>query len=219
MNNHSSFAPCKCERPYEDRGRPQTMQTYSPAQYSHPHSIAVSHFIRQNPWTRLADPIAFVKATRKLIAPYAHTREQMLAYNADPMLYKKLCRVATRTFLAIPTGAYVIVPAGGEGLLVRVISETKPSHSPEHYVAHRRTCHVEFTEGCDICDNSVEEIIDASGVIPALNRGATVEPFWTLERDVEILGALDIAGRDWRHFASPASIGAIASYWAPTNKM
>lgn len=195
------------------------MQSYSPAQYSHPHSIAVSHFVRQNPWKRLADPIAFVKATRKLIAPYAHMREQMVAYNADPELYKKLCSSATRTFLGIPTGSYVIVPAGGEGLLVRVVSETKPSCAPDHYVAHRRTCHVEFTEGCDTCDDSVEEIIDATGVIPALNRGATVEPFWTLERDVEILGSLNIAGGDWWHFTSPASIGAIASYWAPTNKM
>jgi hypothetical protein len=184
------------------------MQSYSPAQYSHPQSVAVSHFIRQNPWARPADPIAFVKATRKLIAPYAYRHEQMVEYIADPEFYTEICCSATRTFLTIPTGAYVIVPAEGSGLLVRVISETKPSCAPVHYVAHSRTC-----------DNSVKEIVDATGVIPALNRGATVEPFWALERDVEILGILDIAGGDWRHFASPASIGAIASYWAPKNKM
>jgi hypothetical protein len=190
------------------------MQIYSPAQYSHPQSIAVSYFVRQNPWKRLADPVAFVKTIRKLIAPYAHSREQMIAYNAGPELFTQLCNSATRAFLSIPTGAYVILP-GDDGLLLRVISGPQTECVPEYYVAHRRTCDVEFTEGCSTCDNAVEQIVDAAGVIPALKRGWSVEPFWAITRNVEILGSLDISNGDWRHVASPASIGTIASYWAP----
>jgi hypothetical protein len=190
------------------------MQLYTHTQYSQPQSIPISHFVRQNPWKRLTDPTAFVKATRKLTAPYAHSSAHVAAYEADPKLFSQLCGTATRTFLYIPIGAHVILP-GNDGLLLRITSAPRAERVAGFYVAHRRICHAEYNEGCATCDAAVEKIIDSADLVSALERGSSVEPYWAITRDVEILGSLDIGSGDWRHFASPASVGPIASYWTP----
>lgn len=194
------------------------MQIYRPAQYSHPESIAVSHFLRQNPWSALADPISFVKQTHCVVAPHAHSQEQAAAYETDPTLFQQLCSSQTRAFLAIPTGAYIILP-GQNGLLLRITSQPYAKRVENYYVAHSRKCHATYMEGCASCASSVARVIAADDVIAALKEGLSVEPWNSIVRDVEILGTLDIDGKDWRTLASPASIGAIASYWAPSHKM
>lgn len=194
------------------------MQIYSPAQYSHPESIAVSYFLRQNPWSALADPVSFVKQTHCVVAPHAHSQEQAAAYEADPTLFQQLCSPPARAFLSIPTGVYVILPGQG-GLLLRIKSQPYAKRVENYYVAHFRTCHATYMEGCSSCASSVARVISAEDVITALNEGLSVEPWNSIVRDVEILGTLDSNGKDWRTLATPASIGAVASFWAPSHKI
>ena len=69
---------------------------------------------------------------------------------------------------------------------------------------------------CSECHDSVQENFnpsDAQKISSHLMNGHLIEPFWSLYRDVEIIGEADYNGIDGRSMAGPDSAGKWTRYW------
>ena len=217
----SVYFSCKIEAaPLGGTGISAKMPTYIPSDT--PTAMKSSGYVRQNPWEKLADKFDSVKNSNKLHMPWGHTIDHVELFSRDPLApfdsslqggsYRKV-------FYDFALDSVVLIPNGKSGLLVRIKSPVKAGKIETLCVAcSDRTCgHRNKISSCDLCRQSVQEVFNPSDkeqIIGHLSKGHIIEPFYTLYRDVEIVGDADYNGVDWKTLASINAVGSRTKFWA-----
>ena len=193
------------------------MPTYRPSDAVTP--IQTNAFIRQNCNSKNSDPLGTVRRGNTIHIPWAHTKPDIDQYEQDPVnflsgrKYAKIC-------VDLPIGSVILIPDGNRGLIVRLTSGVKTGimSSLCTAVTHRTCGHILVRGGrtCDECDRSVQENfnpLDVQKISAHLNKGHLIQPFWSLYRDIEIIGDADYNGIDGRSLAGQDSAGKWSRYW------
>jgi hypothetical protein len=127
-------------------------------------------------------------------------------------------------FFSLRIGEHILVPNGNCGLLVRIVSDVKADILPDIALArnptpcghslvrhsHDTTSHPKC-EQCSIA--SVFATSDSAKLNQHLRKGHTIEPFYALYRDIEIVGDADYNGVNGTTLAAPNSAGRMETYW------
>lgn len=187
-------------------------------------AVCATYWIRQKPWKCALGMTDYIVKTGRLHAPWAHSKAETDAYAADPAAFLASAAGPARTFCTLPTGTVVILPAkrGRKGLLMRLVDEpaaAAPGICAGLAVERAALCHPHVVSGCATCRAGIAAVFDCT--VPegrtrldaALATGRTLEPFWSIERRVEVLGYVDAGRTDWRHIAAVPSVGHRASWW------
>lgn len=177
-------------------------------------------YIRQNCYKKNDEPLDSVLRGNTIHVPWAHTKEDIIEYEQDPEAFLSRKKYA-KTCVDLPTGSIVLIPNGKKGLIVRLTSGVKTGvmNSLCTAVSHRDCGHPLVRGGhrCHECNESIQEVFNPSDVqkISAhLKNGHVIEPFWSLYRDVEVIGDADYSGIDGRSVAGPDSAGNWRRYWS-----
>jgi hypothetical protein len=193
------------------------MPTYVPSDTET--DIKTNAYIRQNCNSKNADPLNTVRRGNTIHVPWAHTKQDITEYQEDPEAFLKRTKYA-KTCVELPIGSVILIPDRKKGLIVRLTSGVKTGimSSLCTAVTHRICGHTLVIGGrrCHECDASVQENFNPSDVqkISAhLKLGHLIQPFWSLYRDVEIIGDADYNGIDGRSLAGPDSAGKWSRYW------
>ena len=185
--------------------------------------ITASHFVRQNPWKSKMNSTATVIRAKTIHAPHGHAYDDYAAFQNDPVGYRSTCGSDPRHFIDIPTGSCVFVPSADRhrwpGLLVRITGEPYTDVCAHMFAVHgRRACeHQVHVRNCVACHATGIVAMDESRMEEAVRMVLSgtyfIEPFWAIQRSVEVLGVVDTEGHDMRTLATPASIAALSSSW------
>jgi hypothetical protein len=187
-----------------------------------PTDIQTTAYIRQNCNKKNDDVIGPVRISKKLHVPYAHTKQDIIDYSNNHNDYvntnpgRRYIKIASE----LPNGSIILIPDGKKGLIVRMTSIVKSGIIESLCVASSpRTCGhpvIRDRHHCVTCADSIEEIFNPSDlqkISAHLKSGHLIEPFWSLYRDVEVIGEADYNGIDGRSFAGPDSAGKWSRYW------
>ena len=195
------------------------MVTYIPSDL--PTETKSIGYVRQNTWEKMFDRFDSVKTSKKLHMPWGHTIDHVERFTTNPLAafdsalqggnYRKI-------FYDFPLNSTVLVPNGKTGLLVRIKSAVKAGNIATLCIAYsRRACgHHNVISTCDPCRESVKEVFNPSNlgkISEHITMGHNIESFYSLYRDVEIIGDADYNGVDWMSLAGVNSIGSRTKYW------
>jgi hypothetical protein len=178
-------------------------------------------YIRQNCNKKNDDPLGSVQRTNAIHVPWAHTEQDTIEYQQDPQAFLEKTKYA-RICVELPIGSLILIPSGKKGLIVRLTSDVKSGIMNSYCTAVTpRTCGHKYVCGkhrCAQCGDSVQEVFDPSDaqkLSEHLKKGHLIEPFYSLYRDIEIVGEADYNGVDGRSMAGLDSAGKWQRYWAP----
>ncbi|NBP66941.1 MAG: hypothetical protein EBU66_20135 [Bacteroidetes bacterium] len=178
-----------------------------------------SAYIRQNCNKKNKDPLDTVLRGKTIHVPWGHVKQDIIDYEQDPDGFRTRTKYAN-TCIEIPIGSLVLIPDGKKGLIVRLTSDVKSGVMSSLCTAVTpRNCGHLFVRGrnrCIECHNSIQENFNPSDlqkISAHLNNGSNIEPFWSLYRDVEIIGEAYYNGIDGRSLAGPDSAGKWSRYW------
>jgi hypothetical protein len=195
------------------------MPTYVPSDT--PTETHTDGYVRQNCNKKNEDPLGTVRRSDVLHVPWGHTKADIEEYQRDPVAffsshggrYAKAC-------VDFPEGSLVLVPNGKKGLIVKFKSGVKLGVISSLCIAvYPRACgHVNVCGGrrCSICDESIQEVfspLDTQKLCAYLKAGLILEPFWSIYREIEIVGEADYNGVDGRSMAGQDSVGTWPRYW------
>ena len=177
-------------------------------------------YIRQNCNKKNKDPLDTVLRGNTIHVPWAHTKQDIIEYEEDSEEFLSRTKYA-KTCIELPNGSVILIPDGKKGLIVRLISGVKTGimSSLCTAVTTRNCGHLLVRGGhrCNDCDTSIQENFNPSDVQKIsshLMSGHLIQPFWSLYRDVEIIGEADYNGIDGRSLAGPDSAGKWSRYWS-----
>ncbi len=180
-------------------------------------------YVRQNSHTKMKDILGSVQKSNKIHIPYAHTKGDIELFTEEHDIRDE--RYAKKV-VELPIGSVVLVPDGKKGLLVRITSETKTGVLDHLCVASSvKTCEHQgkpIRSGCTDCSNAVRSVFctdDTATLQKCLREGCTIEPFWSLYRDCEVLGVGEYPDTDGRSVAGPDSFGNWHHKWILRNRV
>jgi hypothetical protein len=206
------------------------MPTYFPT--DSPSDITCLAYCRQNCFKNNQDKdrdvLEIVKTSNKLHCPWAHTKQSVDDYLASPEGFRENNSGYSHSsfidlFLSLNVGDLVLVPNGNNELIVRIDSATKagimpgialarePTNCGHPYLRHQ---HATKTHSrCDVC--SVVGVFPSnSGKLQQyLMSGKNIEPFYSVYRDVTIVGEADYNGINGATMAAPNSAGRKVTHW------
>ena len=201
------------------------MRRYVPSDT--PTDIKTSAYIRQNCFKKNRDLFSPVRKSKTIHCPWAHTKNDLDEYTENPNKFltkKSKGSSYVQVFASLQIGSPVLIPNGNNGLIVQITSDIKKDIMPSLLIAVKaRTCGHTFVSGkhrCDECDESIQEVFDSSDAqkLSTYQRnGCLIEPFWSLYRDIEVIGEADYNGVDGRSMAGQNSAGKRAHYWKLQN--
>jgi hypothetical protein len=174
-------------------------------------------YIRQNPWGKVDNVFDSLLQSKRLHAPWAHTKAAVDQMALDGNLIGHGTGTQyINVFKNLAIGSLVLVPNGAYGRIVRVKSAIKSGIIETLCIAcHPRTCDHNHITACDVCRNSIVEVFDPSNakkLVAHLKAGNLIEPFYSAYRDIEYVANADF-GVDARSIAGPNSAGAWVRYW------
>ncbi len=168
-------------------------------------------YVRQNSHTKMKDILGSVQKSNKIHIPYAHTKGDVELFTEEHDIRNTLF---AKKVVKLPIGSVVLVPGRKKGLLVRITSETKTGVLDHLCVASSvKTCEHQgkpIRSGCTDCSNAVRSVFctdDTATLQKCLREGCTIEPFWSLYRDCEVLGVGEYPDTDGHSVASMNSFG------------
>ena len=194
----------------------RAMPTYIPSDT--PTETKTVGYMRQNCNRKNKDPCGSVLRGKTAHIPWVHTKHDIEEYEQDPTFLQrtKYANIGAE----FPVGSLVLIPDGKGGLIVRLTSEVKSGVMDSLCSAvSPRSCGHPLVRGkhrCVDCGQSVQEVFDPSDsqkVTAHLMKGNLIEPFWSLYRDVEIVGEADYNGVDGRSMAGIDSAGKWTHFW------
>jgi len=195
---------------------PSGMSTYIPSDT--PTETKTVGYMRQNCNRKNKDPCGSVLRGKTAHIPWVHTKYDIEEYEQDPTFLQrtKYANIGAE----FPVGSLVLIPDGKGGLIVRLTSDVKSGVMGSLCSAvSPRSCGHPLVRGkhrCVDCGQSVQEVFDPSDsqkVTAHLMKGNLIEPFWSLYRDVEIVGEADYNGVDGRSMAGIDSAGKWTHFW------
>jgi len=176
-------------------------------------------YVRQNCNKKNKDPLDTVLRANTIHIPWGHVKQDIIDYEQDPQAFCS-SNIYANTCISLPIGSIVLIPDGKKGLIVRLTSDVKSGVMRSLCTAVTpRNCGHPVVRGrhrCIECHNSVQENFNPSDlqkISAHLNNGCNIEPFWSLYRDVEIIGDADYNGVDGRSMAGLDSVGKWSRYW------
>jgi hypothetical protein len=194
------------------------MPTYTPSDIQT--DMQTVAYIRQNCNKKNKDPLDTVQRGNTIHVPWAHVKQDIIDYEQDPEGFLSRTKYA-RTCVELPIGSVILIPDGKRGLIVRLTSGVKAGIMSSLCTAVTpRNCGHSLVRGghrCSECHDSVQENFNPSDlqkISAHLKSGNLIEPFWSLYRDVEIIGEADYNGIDGRSLAGPDSAGKWSRYWS-----
>ena len=170
-------------------------------------------YIRQNCWRKIDDIFESVSKSKRLHIPWAHTKADVDFGGASREKGARYANIAKN----LEIGSLALIPDGKKGLIVRITSEVRSGAFDSLCIAcEPRACgHVNVGD-CEACRSSIVEVFNPSNaqkVLAHLRAARIIEPFWSLYRDIEIVGEADFNGVDGRSIAGPDSAGNWPRYW------
>jgi len=184
-------------------------------------------YIRQNSWRKNTDIIKILRVTKKMHTPWAHTKAAVDRFLENPTGFLESMdrgKGMVKIVMELPIGSPVLVPNGNRGLLTRITSEMKTGVIEGMCIAcsprvcgHSNMC---GANGCAVCDESIREVFHTSDIQKIdrhLKDGNILEPFWSLYRDIEIIGDVDYNGVSGNSIAGMNSAGKWTRYWIEQN--
>ena len=196
----------------------QKMPTYTPSDIQT--DMQTVAYIRQNCNKKNKDPLDTVQRGNTIHVPWAHVKQDIIDYEQDPEGFLSRTKYA-RTCVELPIGSVILIPDGKRGLIVRLTSGVKAGIMSSLCTAVTpRNCGHSLVRGghrCSECHDSVQENFNPSDlqkISAHLKSGHLIEPFWSLYRDIEIIGEADYNGIDGRSLAGPDSAGKWSRYWS-----
>jgi hypothetical protein len=195
---------------------PLRMPTYVPSDT--PTETKTVGYMRQNCNRKNNDPCGSVLRGKTAHIPWVHTKHDIEEYEQDPTFLQrtKYANIGAE----FPVGSLVLIPDGKRGLIVRLSSEVKSGVMGSLCSAvSPRSCGHPLVRGkhrCVDCGQSVQEVFDPSDsqkLAAHLMKGHLIEPFWSLYRDVEIVGEANYDGVDGRSMAGIDSAGKWTHFW------
>lgn len=194
------------------------MRKYTPSDVQT--DTQTSAYIRQNCNKKNKDPLDTVLRGNSIHVPHAHVKQDTIDYEQDPEGFLSRTKYA-KTCVELPIGSLILIPDGKRGLIVRLTSGVKSGVMSSLCTAVTpRNCGHSVVRGghrCSECHDSVQENFNPSDlqkISAHLKSGHLIEPFWSLYRDVEIIGEADYNGIDGRSMAGPDSAGKWSRYWS-----
>lgn len=160
------------------------MNRYIPSET--PADIQSVAYVRQNPWKKCPNR-AFLLPNNKLHIPWAHDYEKVQHYRVTGELTERWAKFVAE----LPIDSIVYVPNENWGNLVRIKSETKTGVLRNMYIVRNsKTCQHTYIDGtCETCRASIVEVTNGSP-LPYIEKGHIIEPFWSVYRDIEIVGSV-----------------------------
>jgi hypothetical protein len=141
-------------------------------------------YIRQNPWGKVDNVFDSLLQSKRLHAPWAHTKAAVDQMALDGNLIGHGTGTQyINVFKNLAIGSLVLVPNGAYGRIVRVKSAIKSGIIETLCIAcHPRTCDHNHITACDVCRNSIVEVFDPSNVgtvsVSRSNSPCQVTHFW-----------------------------------------
>jgi hypothetical protein len=199
-----------------------TLPWYDPVATYEESDLTSTLYVRQNPWKKSENVFEGVWHTRSLHVPHAHSRSACVAYLDNPEQFREKASRYARLVMDAPEWSISLVPNGGAGLLVRIRGGVNYGHLSNLAIATQmgiRTCGHQFVEcggSCEACEHSILEVLNITNTRALqsyLSQGHHIEPFYTLYRNVQILGRAAYHDQDGRRFAGMASAGIQKLFW------
>jgi len=179
-------------------------------------NIESSVYVRQNAWKKIEDILETIEQSKKIHLPHAHTKGDIELYNES----KKINHMFAKNIANLPIGTIVLIPNKKNGLLVRLTSEVKSGILDNLCITVKsKVCGHEYTRStndCKNCSDAIESIfnpLEVNRIQSFLKKGNSIEPFFTLYRDCDIIGKADYNGIDGRSLAGMDSVGNWSRYW------
>jgi hypothetical protein len=187
---------------------------------SSPTLIKTSISIRQNPWQKGSDILDIVRKSNKIYIPNLHTKDAIAEYNENPQQQSTtpLTQVS-KNVIDLPIDSLAIIPNHNKGLLVKITSPVKSGIIETACIARslRKCGHVHVSNNCNSCKDSIRDVFDSSNVnkfTAHLKSENIIEPFYTLYRDVTIIGDVDLNGLHPLMIVSTAPVSLKNQYWS-----
>ena len=170
-------------------------------------TLSTDYYIRQNACRTDTYTTEMVLKSQKLHVPHAHTMGDVLSFSCEPTSYLQSAHPQVRRTVLIPTDTLVLYAGHKEALIVRLTSPTKGGYCDPIYVAREPITGATISFLC---------MDDMHAVTQALAKGYQLEPFYTLYREIEIVGRVRSA-EDWRTVAQTASCGHCRNWMRPVS--
>lgn len=142
-----------------------------------------------------------VIAAAAIHIPFAHAKAYVDMYAKSPTAF--IPPEKSRLVMNLPIGTYIVIAGKQQGLIARIISEVNAGVMEPVYVATNQEHQV------------VDYILkyDHARIVSALRNNITLTPFYTLYRNVQVLGTITDVD-DWRTIAQMGSSGRrILHFW------
>ncbi len=158
------------------------MNRYAPSET--PTDIQSVAYIRQNPWKKCPNGVLLLR-NNKLHLPWAHDYNAVRRFQENGEVVERWSKVVAE----LPVNCVAYIPGEYWGCLVRIKSEVKAGLVPNVYVVRdAKTCQHPYIIGaCDVCKGSILEVTNGDP-LPHLEKGHILEPFWSLYREIEVMG-------------------------------
>jgi len=190
---------------------PATLPTYVPS--SEPTAVKSIAWVRQNPYGKIDDPVNAVKNSKQVSVPHAHTNHDVMEFLADP---KSITNPQAKIVLSLPTSEIIVIPAAGSiGLLVRLTSGPIAGKINALYIVsnHKECGHTTIQKSCTKCNDAIVTVNSSppEHILP----GQTVDDFWSIYRNIEIVAIADYKDVEHLTIARQRSAGHKDQYWRP----
>lgn len=164
-------------------------------------------YVKQFPWEKCPLGTIHARLSGKMHIPWAHDYNAVRRFQEAGTVESRYSKTVTE----LPVGAIAYIPSvkrqmSEYGALVRITSEVKAGPLEGGFVVRNtKQCQHQYIDGtCVECRNSIVEVTPRD-IFSHIEQGHIVEPFWTLYREVELIGLVkytntvkrgDLARRD-----------------------
>jgi hypothetical protein len=158
--------------------------------------IVTHHYVRQNPWSTGTYTLDHVLQSQKLHIPFAHSADYVAQFAANPL--KVALPRESNLLMSLPVGTSLVCAGKKQAILVRLNGQTTAGHCSPLYITSEPKRFLTPYNQAEIC--------------VAMDQGLTLTPFYSLYRDIEVIGQI-VNVPDWRCIAQMGSSGHCTTYF------
>ncbi len=167
-------------------------------------------YVRQNAWKKTKNFLELVYQTKKLHAPHGHQKEDVTLWNTEQRVNSQYAK----TLHGFDVGDLVLVPNGDHGILVQIKAMTKAGVIPGAILVLNATANLTAESHGRDDVVAVISCYDGDDIKNYLAEGKKVSGFYSVYREIEVVGRADYNGVDGRALAGMDSAGLRKQYWA-----